>query len=263
MSEVKLGFDVRGIATLTINRPEVKNALNFRSQQAFSEAVSSMAAMPFLRAVLITGAGDAFISGADIQELQYHPTRKDGEKLATVMGDALDRLEQLPLISIAVINGPARGGGMEIALACDMRIMAETADLAFVQARLGLSPGWGGGKRLVRMVGYAKAIELLSTSRMIKAEEAIKIGLVNAAYPAEGIMQAADELAERISDKPKMTVGMIKQVLRQAEDDDDESRFKRKFSERDAFIHLWDQEERREIFRQFMNRKSKRKLQEK
>jgi enoyl-CoA hydratase/carnithine racemase len=254
MSEVKLGFDVRGIASITVNRLDAGNSLSFRSQQAFAEAVNSMAAMPFLRTVMITGSGNLFISGADILELRQYPTREDGARLATVMGDALNKLEDLPLISIAVINGPAHGGGAEIALACDIRLMAAEADIAFVHAGLGLLPGWGGGERLARVVGHAHAMELMASGRVLGASEAWSIGLVNAVHPRSELMNAAETLAEQIAEKPQAATSTIKRMFRAYRA---LSPAKARQKEREAFVELWDRDERRELFKKWGKEKSK------
>ncbi len=178
MNEIDFQIDSHNIGILTINRPHVHNALNWTAMQAFADAIEQAheAAETIgrgLRALIITGAGPSFVSGGDINELQAYPTRDDGLRLATIMGNALQRLEALPCITIAAINGPARGGGAEIAVACDLRVMDEVADIGFIQVKMGISTAWGGGQRLLRAIGYSRALELLVTGRVISATDAL------------------------------------------------------------------------------------------
>jgi enoyl-CoA hydratase len=166
------------------------------------------------------------------------------------MGDALNDLEQLPLITIAAINGPARGGGAELAIACDLRLMAEEASIAFVHASLGLIPGWGGGERLQRIVGPARALEYISTARVISAGEAFAHGLINSAHPGERLMEEARKLASNIAGNSPLSVAAIKRLFREYQQlSPAEARLK----EREAFVDLWDSDERREIFKKFSN----------
>ena len=246
MSEVKFVFSARGIGTLTINRPQVRNALNFRTQQSFAEAIKGMVAMPYLRVVIITGVGNAFIAGADFSELQDHSEREDGERLTEIMGDALMQLEQLPAITVSVINGPARGGGAEVALACDIRLMAEDADIAFVHSSLGLIPGWGGALRLFREIGYSRAIELLASARPLSAKEAYLIGLVNAVFPSNDLMSRANALANQIIHNDMDAVQKLKGLLQEYRQSAVPDAFDK---EKETFIELWDRYERRELFK--------------
>src|SRR3972149_184093 len=118
MSEIEFTGDALGIGQLSVNRPEVRNALSWSAMSAFADAIEQAHDTPNLCVLIVTGAGRSFISGGDIQELQDYPSRADGLRLATIMGDALARLEALPCPTIAAINGPCRGGGSEIAVAC-------------------------------------------------------------------------------------------------------------------------------------------------
>ncbi len=121
------------LAIWVVDRPQRRNAMDWATMQAFARAVEEAVRDPALRVVILTGAEGAFLSGADLYEMAHYRTEADGYRLGQVMGDALRQLEEAPWISIAAINGPARGGGVEVALACDLRVMAEDADLAFVQ----------------------------------------------------------------------------------------------------------------------------------
>src|SRR3989304_7274593 len=147
-----------GIATLTVDRPEVRNALDWKAMDAFSAAMEAAYHSQDLRALIITGGGDTFVSGGDLKALSNYTKERHGLRLAVIMGKALERLRALPCPTIAAINGPARGGGAEIAPACDQRVMAEGADIGFVHARLGITPARGGGAPLLppfrRAVGF-------------------------------------------------------------------------------------------------------------
>ena len=153
-----------GVTILTFNRPETRNALDLETMQAFRDAVDDLAHESKLRAVILTGAGsDAFCSGGDLIELSGYPSEADARNMIGLMGDALLKLERLPVPVIAAINGYALGGGSEVAMACDLRIADGTARMAFVQIRMALTPGWGAGQRLLRLVGYARAMRVIGT----------------------------------------------------------------------------------------------------
>lgn len=214
---------------------------------SFADAIEQTAATPDLRVVLITGQGEAFIAGANLEAIAKTPTREDGIRLSGIMGDALRQLENLPLISIAVINGPARGGGSEVAAACDLRIMAEEADLAFVHTRLGLGPGWGGAQRLLRLVGYSTALELLASARPISALEAKQIGLVNQVVPGNELETVSLSLARSIVTNDEEAVSRIKALLRLGQTLSQDDFFD---LERELFVDLWDRDSRRDRFDQ-------------
>lgn len=246
MSEIEFSVDSEGIGLLRVNRPQVRNALNWKAQQAFAEVIHQASQNTDLKAFLITGTEGAFMAGGDLKELNHHPSREDGERLASIMGDALNELEKLPVITIAVINGPARGGGSEVAVTCDLRVMSDQATIAFVHARLGLIPGWGGGERLLRLVGYGRAIDLITTTRVVNAQEAVQIGLVNRVIPTENLLEEAYEIARQIIRNHPQSITAYKQLFRQYGELSPQEARK---LERDKFVALWDTETRREAFR--------------
>lgn len=254
MASIRFDIVEQGIAKITVNRPEVRNALDWEAMQDFAEAVEQAASMPELRVVMITGQGEAFISGADLEAIAATPTREDGERLTTIMGDALVQLENLPAISMAIINGPSRGGGSEIAAACDLRWMAEEADLAFVHTRLGLSPGWGSAGRLLRLVGYGRALELIASARIIDAVEAKNIGLVNFVVAASELEEAALAWAQNLMENEAEAISRIKVLLKLGETINTEKMFE---LERELFIELWDRDVRRERFERIREGKGK------
>lgn len=202
-----------GVYCLEVSRPEVRNALDWETIAAFAHAVESAHAQNDLRALILTGQGQTFIAGGDLKALHAYTSRQDGARLSRQMTLALNRLEALACPVIAAINGPARGGGAEIALACDLRIMAEDADLGFVQVSLGLIPGWGGGQRLLRLAGYAQALACLATSAILPAAKALELGLANAVVPAGKAFESALQLALEISANPPDAVSAAKRLL--------------------------------------------------
>jgi enoyl-CoA hydratase/carnithine racemase len=210
---VSLTFVEPGIACLEVNRPEVRNALDWPTMDEFAGAVRAAGQAAELRVLVITGAGPSFVAGGDLKALHSYTTAEDGRRLSELMTAALRDLERLPVPVIAAINGPARGGGAEIALACDLRVMAADADLGFVQVTLGLIPGWGGGQRLLRLVGYCRALEWLVSGRVITTTEAAQTGLINAVAEPGKALEAALELARQIYSHPPEAVTAIKRFL--------------------------------------------------
>ena len=187
------------VAVLTVTRPAVLNALNDRTIGELEGAVSRLAADDEVRAVILTGAGSkAFIAGADIGELAVlDPVA--AEALAA-RGHALcHAIERMGKPVVAAINGYALGGGCELAMACTLRIAAETAKLGQPEIALGLLPGYGGTQRLPRLVGSGRALELMLTGASIDAQEAWRIGLVNRVVPRDELMPRTVELARKIA----------------------------------------------------------------
>lgn len=202
MSELVRVESSEGIATLTVQRPEKLNALNSEVVAALDRALAEAgraAEGGELRSVIITGAGEkAFIAGADIGELA-RLTPVEGRDHARRGQALLDRIERLPVPSIAAINGFAYGGGLELAMACTLRIASENARMGLPETSLGIIPGYGGTQRLARLVGTAKAYELILTAEKgLTAAEAERIGLVNKVVPAGQALAASAEMAKKI-----------------------------------------------------------------
>lgn len=202
------------VAILRLHRPEARNALTWSGMELFAQAVERAAGHEHLRALIITGAGEAFCSGGDLFELHDYLGHDDGVRLAQGMGDALDRLEALPFPTIAAIEGPALGGGAELALACDLRVAADGAVLGMMHVRLGITPAWGGGQRLLRLVGYGRAFEWLTTGRVLTADEAYAHGVVNRRTGRGQALDEARALAEALSARDAETVRAVKRLLR-------------------------------------------------
>jgi enoyl-CoA hydratase len=188
------------IRTLTVDRPEKLNALNAAVLETLDGQLADAQNEPDLRCLIITGAGEkAFIAGADIGELA-RLTPLDGREQARRGQAVLDRLENLPIPSIAAINGYAYGGGLELALACTMRVASENAKMGLPETSLGILPGYGGTQRLARLLGKAKAAELILTAEKgLTAAEAGRLGLVNRVVAPGQALAAAMDLARAIA----------------------------------------------------------------
>jgi enoyl-CoA hydratase len=187
-----------GVARLTVNRPDKLNALNAIVISEIGDAVTRIETDAAIRGVIVTGAGaKAFVAGADINELtDQGPT--GGRNRAAAGQQVFRRLERCGKPVIAAINGFALGGGCELAMACHLRVASETAKFGQPEVKLGIAPGYGGTVRLPRLVGKARALELLLTGEMIDAQEALRIGLVNRVVPPERLLPEAESLLRAI-----------------------------------------------------------------
>lgn len=242
-----------GITVLTFNRPQAHNALDIATMRAFAEQIEQFAADPALRVLIVTGAGEsAFCSGADLVDMSTRPTAADALAMITLMGDALLRMERLPVPVIAAINGYALGGGGEIALACDLRVVDEHARLGFVQIKRGVVPGWGGGQRLLRLVGYARALEWLLRGHQLKAYELHSEGMVNRVMPAGkalvGALELAAEIAAQDADAARAVKALLQAGLNQPYD-------AALMTERSFFPPLWEGETQARTLNAFLSKR--------
>ena len=200
-----------GILYLTLNRPEARNALTPEMWRDISAAVRCAREDDSVKVVIVTGAGDkALASGADIRELHDRDHMVQMAGTATI---ALKELEDLAKPVICAINGYALGGGCELAMACDIRVAADTAVFGQPECGLGILPGFGGTQRLPRIVGVSKAMELILTARVIGAAEAKEIGLVNAVYPPEELMNGAIAMAKSFTANAPIAVKYSKACI--------------------------------------------------
>ena len=200
------------VATLTIDRPKALNALNSEVLAELEAAVDSLD-LSEIRCLIITGAGEkSFVAGADIGEMSSL-TKAEGEAFGKKGNDIFRKIETLPIPVIAAVNGFALGGGNELAMSCDIRICSENAVFGQPETGLGITPGFGGTQRLARLVspGYAK--QLLYTAKNIKAPEALRIGLVNAVYPQEELLPAAQKMAQTIAANAPIAVRASKKAV--------------------------------------------------
>ena len=213
---IEFGVNADGVALLRVNRPAARNALTWSAQEGFAQAVAAARAAD-ARALIVTGAGQAFVSGGDLKELANHPEAAAGERLNRVMSAALDDLVALPCPVIAAVNGDAIGGGCEILTACDLRLAAPGARFAFRQVHNGLTTGWGGAGRLVALIGQSRATELLLTGRTFDAAEAQALGLVHRlAAPGENALDAAYVWAAELLRLPRRALAALKTLAHAA-----------------------------------------------
>jgi enoyl-CoA hydratase len=200
------------IALITINRPEALNALNSKVIGELEQAVAAVEADTSLGAMILTGEGRSFVAGADIAEqcpMDPAAGRKWGQRGSALMR----RIELLPIPTIAAVNGFALGGGCELAMSCDIILASEKAKFGQPEVGLGITPGFSGTQRLPRRVGMAKAKELIFSGKMIKADEAEKIGLVNAVYAPEELMNGAMEMAKSFAANAPVAVRYAKSCI--------------------------------------------------
>jgi enoyl-CoA hydratase len=199
------------LALVTLDRPEVLNALNFELLRDLGAALDQVASSD-ARAVLITGAGDrAFCAGADVRELMGRSLRVTRE--GTAYGQAIfAKLDALAMPSIALINGYAFGGGLELALACTFRIAVPTAKLGLPEIKLGLIPGYGGTQRLPRLIGEARALEIILTGRTVPAEEAERMGLVNRLVEGD-LLEAGKSFAREMTGYSLPGLGLARDAV--------------------------------------------------
>ena len=207
------------IGILTINRPEALNALNSALLDCLYEKVTEIAHDTELRCLIVTGAGKAFVAGADISEMK-DLSRPEAFAFGMHGHKAFCALENLAVPVIAAVNGYALGGGCEISMSCDIRICSDNAVFGQPEAGLGITPGFGGTQRLARLVGAGMAKQMIYTARNIKADEAYRIGLVNAVYPQEELLPAAQKMAAGIAKNAPIAVRNCKKAINEGLDAD-------------------------------------------
>lgn len=218
MSEQVLLAEADGVVTLLLNRPDKLNAFDVDMREELSTAIEAVATRPGVRALVITGAGRAFCAGGDVAfmaRLKQQGAPYDGlAPLVVPGGRAIARLAALPFPTIASVNGPAAGGGCNLALACDLRIASDRASFGESFVKIGLTADWGGTYSLPRLVGTAKALEMCWLGDMVDAAEALRIGLVNRVVPHERLAEETRALAARLARAPQVSVRSTKRALR-------------------------------------------------
>lgn len=206
-----------GIATITLNRPDKLNAFTDDMQSKWLDALEECRTNPEVRVIVITGTGRAFTTGGDIGGFTEYAAQTPAAIKARV-SEGIQRLPrkiaEIDKPILAALNGMATGGGLDIALACDIRFAAQSARFAETYVRMGLIPGVGGAYLLPRIVGTSKALEMFWTGDWVEAVEAERIGLVNKVFPDPQLMEATHAFARRIADGPPLAIQLIKRVMR-------------------------------------------------
>ncbi len=207
------------VGIITINRPKALNALNSEVLKELDACLDGVN-LETTRALILTGAGEkSFVAGADIGEMSTL-TKAEGEAFGKIGNDVFRKLETFPIPVIAAINGFALGGGCEISMSCDIRICSDNALFGQPEVGLGITPGFGGTQRLARIIGVGKAKEMIYAATNVKADEALRIGLVNAVYPLEELMPAAKKLAGKIARNAPIAVRACKKAINEGFDVD-------------------------------------------
>ena len=200
------------IAVLTISREKALNALNSEVLGELDAAIDAID-LDTVRCLIITGAGQkSFVAGADIGEMSTL-TKEEGEAFGKKGNDVFRKIETLPIPVIAAVNGFALGGGCELSMSCDIRLASENAVFGQPETGLGITPGFGGTQRLARIIPVGKAKEMLYAGTKVKAAEALSLGLVNAVYPSEELLPAAEKLAGKIARNAPIAVRASKKAV--------------------------------------------------
>ena len=208
------------VGVLTVNRPDKLNALSNELTEELLQILDTVEKDVDLRVLVITGAGDkAFVAGADIKELVERDAVM-GRDVSRSRQALFARIENLPVPVIAAVNGYALGGGLELALACNIRIASEKAQFGAPEVKLGIIPGDGGTQRLPRLVGLGRAMEMVLTGDFIDALEAHRIGLVNRVVPHEELMENVMALAKKIASRPPLAVQYAKEAVNRSQEGD-------------------------------------------
>jgi len=237
------------ISIITVNRPKALNALNSKTLRELAQSVRECADS---RVIILTGAGDrAFVAGADISEMV--PMGPWQAREFSELGHVLTALlEDIPAATIAAVNGYALGGGLELAVACDMIYASENARLGLPEVSLGVTPGFGGTQRLVRLVGKLRAKEMIFTGDWVDARRAYEIGLVNAVLPREKLLEHCRAVAEKIAQKGPLAVARAKRLVERGYDIPLRAANRQ---EAESFSLLFDTEDRREGMRAFVEKR--------
>jgi enoyl-CoA hydratase len=240
------------VAVLTIDRPEAMNALDVPTLSALRDALDDASADEVTRVVVLTGAGGkAFAAGADIKYMSG--LGAEAAKAWGALGQDCTRLlETIPQPTIAAVNGFALGGGCELALACDLRFASSSARLGQPEINLGIIPGWGGTQRLARVCGLGVAKELILTGRLVAAEEALRIGLVNAVYEPEELLEKTLDTARLLASKSPLALAAAKEAINRALGGDHAANLER---EANGFGELFGSEDAREGLTAFVEKR--------
>lgn len=216
MTDVLSIVNDNGVVTLTLNRGEAMNAVNYAVMEALEDALQHVEADPNVRILMFTAAGESFISGGDLRAFSQLKTAEQGREMASRMISILDRIEQLPCITICLVNGDAYGGGCETALAFDQIWLHESAKMGFTQANFALSPGWGGYTRLIERVGANTAIKWLMERERVDAHDAFHSGLIDHVIPSARYQETVDDHIRTILHTDAAVLSTIKAIKKAA-----------------------------------------------
>ena len=201
------------VAVVTINRPKSLNALNSETLAEINELFTEIEKRKDIRVVILTGSGEkSFVAGADISEM-VNASSQEGRTMGMLAYEAFSKIENIPQVVIAAVNGFALGGGCELAMSCDIRVAAENAKFGQPEVGLGILPGFGGTQRLPRLVGKGRAKELIFTTDMIDANEAYRIGLANKVVKQEELINTCKEMAAKMLSKGSFAITLAKQAI--------------------------------------------------
>ena len=241
-----------GLAVLTLDRPKALNALNEALLEQLDKALDRIEASADVRVLIVTGGGEkAFVAGADISELKGL-SKQQGRRAGGRGQRLFARFERSRLLVIAAVNGFALGGGLELAMACDIRILSEKAVVGLPEVTLGILPGYGGTQRMTKLVGTGHALELIASGRKIDAEHAFRIGLANRVVAADQLMDSCKELAAEILANAPLAVSAAKRAVRQAPEARGEDGY---YFEAEEFATLCTSEDAREGMTAFFERR--------
>lgn len=242
---------IEDVAVLTINRPDVLNALNRKTLEQMDQFLVDLSAERSITTLIVTGAGNkAFIAGADISEMQQMNNKQIEEFISLGQKVTLE-LERAPYVTIAAVNGYALGAGLEMALSCDLICAAKGAKLGLPEIELGLIPGFGGTQRLIKLVGKAVAMEMILTAKPITAEMASSLGVINEVYEPEILMKECKRLAMRISSFSRPSIYSAKRSMNSGKIEEGLE------LEKQQFLLCFDTQERRERMQAFIDQHKK------
>lgn len=243
------------VAWLTINRPDALNALNPATISDLSSAISTLEQRQSAKVIVITGSGEkAFVAGGDLVLMQTCSALQ-ARDFAIQAGALFRQIENSSRVVIAAINGYALGGGCELAMACDLRLAAERAQLGQPEINLGIIPGWGGTQRLPRLVGVSRAKEIMFTGEKVSAQRALEIGLVDHVFAQDELFSQTQKLAQTIASKPQTAIRLIKEAVQNGIEMDKEKAIR---YEADLFSLCFTTEDQREGMTAFFEKRSAR-----
>ncbi len=203
------------VLIVKVNRPGCMNALRMHTKEELDEVFEQVRTDETIGGVIITGEGKGFIAGSDINEMSIGRPGEETVQMSTAANKLISKIEEISKPFMAAINGYALGGGLELALACDFRIASKKAAMGLTEINLGVAPCYGGTQRLPRLIGTAKAKELLFTARMLNAEEALAWGLINSISEPENLMDDAVKMMQKVAEKSEIAIRYLKKCVNQ------------------------------------------------